>query len=524
MEKIGGYRMKNHRMNIKLILKGRFVNKKIFLVFCLVLAITPILASQGVIYIPRQLTDNDFRDNLNGMDGRMCVWHYAEGDDNENLEIFVYDKVTDTITQITDNTYEDRIPKIHNGLITWLGKPDGPTSDYEIFLYRVDTQQTIQITDNELNEIHPRVQDGYVTWYAWEGDNMGLAEIYLYTVATGETLRITHNGVSDYSPKVKDGYILWHGSSGYDQEIFLYDISAQTTMQITDNLYNDDSPGLSNGLIAWRALVNGKIQLFLYDIATTETLMVAEPRYSWSWSFHNGLIAYAGHDGTNKELYLYNHFERTTYKLTENMYSDIGSICIQNGKIIFDANGGMAGIDRELFLYDTATDILTQLTDNSFNDYAPMYNDGFLAWMGMEGNPADAEIYLLNLAITTTVDVNPDTLNLKSNGEWITVYIELPEGYDVEAINIASLQLTLEGQSFIVDMNAPSTVNDYDGDMIPDLMVNFNRAELVTYLGVENYYTEIIDENSLVEFLITGTVAGTPFEGSDWIRIIRPGK
>jgi len=34
------------------------------------------------------------------------------------------------------------------------------------------------------------------------------------------------------------------------------------------------------------------------------------------------------------------------------------------------------------------------------------------------------------LALSATVDLDPDTLNLESKGKWITCYIELPEGYD----------------------------------------------------------------------------------------------
>jgi hypothetical protein len=32
--------------------------------------------------------------------------------------------------------------------------------------------------------------------------------------------------------------------------------------------------------------------------------------------------------------------------------------------------------------------------------------------------------------ITATIDIDPDVLNLKGNGKWVTAYIELPEGYD----------------------------------------------------------------------------------------------
>ena len=39
------------------------------------------------------------------------------------------------------------------------------------------------------------------------------------------------------------------------------------------------------------------------------------------------------------------------------------------------------------------------------------------------------------------VDTDPDTLNLKSNGKFVTVYIELPEGYNVEDIDLEIVRL-----------------------------------------------------------------------------------
>lgn len=44
-------------------------------------------------------------------------------------------------------------------------------------------------------------------------------------------------------------------------------------------------------------------------------------------------------------------------------------------------------------------------------------------------------------SIVATVDINPDTLNVKSNGEHVTAYIELPVGYDVMDIDRSSIRL-----------------------------------------------------------------------------------
>jgi hypothetical protein len=66
----------------------------------------------------------------------------------------------------------------------------------------------------------------------------------------------------------------------------------------------------------------------------------------------------------------------------------------------------------------------------------------------------------------------------------------------------------------------PIAIGDYDSDGIPDLMVKFSRAEVIAYIldniDIENRFTTL-----------TLTIAGylndgTPFQGSDTIKIIMP--
>jgi parallel beta-helix repeat protein len=107
---------------------------------------------------------------------------------------------------------------------------------------------------------------------------------------------------------------------------------------------------------------------------------------------------------------------------------------------------------------------------------------------------------------TATIDFDPDTLNLKSKGKWVTVYIELPEGYNVMDINPSSIKLngTLAEQS-------PMIIGDYDEDDIPDLMVKFDRS----------YVQESLKPGDEVEIIVTMELNdGTGFEGTDYIRVI----
>jgi parallel beta-helix repeat protein len=124
--------------------------------------------------------------------------------------------------------------------------------------------------------------------------------------------------------------------------------------------------------------------------------------------------------------------------------------------------------------------------------------------------------------IPAFIDIDhPDSLNLKSNGEWLTAYIELPEGYDVSDINVSTINLS---DSIPVDPTASATIGDCDGDGISDLMVKFNRTAVIVYLGKEDVTEDETVTDYYEELTITGELTdGTPFEGSDTIRVIDKG-
>jgi len=120
----------------------------------------------------------------------------------------------------------------------------------------------------------------------------------------------------------------------------------------------------------------------------------------------------------------------------------------------------------------------------------------------------------LTLYIPATIDIDPDTLNLKSKGQWITCYIELPEGYDVNNIDIETILLMQnEGVITLVAESSPTEVGDYDKNGIPDLMVKFNRATLITYLKEQNL------TSGQVTLKVIGQVSNKIFEGTDTITI-----
>jgi hypothetical protein len=105
------------------------------------------------------------------------------------------------------------------------------------------------------------------------------------------------------------------------------------------------------------------------------------------------------------------------------------------------------------------------------------------------------------------IDIKPETLQIGSNGRWITCYIELPED-NVSKIDVSSIRLA---EIIPVYNSAPTEIGDYDDDGALDLMVKFLRA------SVEN-----IVRPRHVALTVSGRVGESSFVGSDTINVINP--
>ncbi len=132
-------------------------------------------------------------------------------------------------------------------------------------------------------------------------------------------------------------------------------------------------------------------------------------------------------------------------------------------------------------------------------------------------------------AIDATIDIHPNTLNLKSKGNYITCYIELPAPYDPANIDVGTVLLN----GVIPAEAKPIALGDYDMDGIPDLMVKFSREMLIALLAGTPVTSMWLEErgatrapltNGEYELIVSGELMdGTPFVGSDVIRVINPG-
>lgn len=111
-----------------------------------------------------------------------------------------------------------------------------------------------------------------------------------------------------------------------------------------------------------------------------------------------------------------------------------------------------------------------------------------------------AVLWVPEPAIEAEIDIDPDTINLASKGNWITCYIWLCEDYNVADIDPNSIFLEDEVQAESLNVDEQEQV----------ATAKFNRSDVQEILTVGE-----------VELTITGRLNdGTVFEATDIIKVL----
>jgi hypothetical protein len=130
-------------------------------------------------------------------------------------------------------------------------------------------------------------------------------------------------------------------------------------------------------------------------------------------------------------------------------------------------------------------------------------------------------------------DLDPDTLNLKGRGRWVTARIELPDGYHVGDIDLRTVGITRVGERAVV----PPLICDQDfGGRIGvserltlTLMVKFDRQALIGLLEPPTDMAgDVVAADGTASpaeqragIVISGRMKnGIAFDGPDVIRVI----
>jgi len=177
----------------------------------------------------------------------------------------------------------------------------------------------------------------------------------------------------------------------------------------------------------------------------------------------------------------------------------VGGYSTEEGNLAFHWDSGQVN------------DLTSQVVNDPgwiLTDAYDINSEGLIVGVGV--NPAGQENHgyvLIPLqekeAVEATVDIKPETLNLKSSGKWITVLIKLPVDYKVTDIDTGTIRLedSLQPQKTIVDLDEQI------------LVTKFLREKLTASLPVGE-----------VTLTITGQLLNeTEFAGSDTLRVISPG-
>ena len=205
----------------------------------------------------------------------------------------------------------------------------------------------------------------------------------------------------------------------------------------------------------------------------------------WQWADPNG----------DWEIRFYDSVD--IINLTDNDTNDIkpdifGGSAVWQG---WDPNG-----DWEIFYFDGET--VSQVTNNDVNDTNPKISANLIVWQSDDGN--DWEIMAMKIPQPAEMKVTPQSLNLKSRGQWIICHLTLPEGYTGSDVVVSSLLL----QGVV-------TVDKVAGDKSSNkLVLKFNRSAVQSLLS----------EGNAVEITLTGQLSdGTEIEASNTIKVINPG-
>lgn len=376
-------------------------------------------------------------------------------------------------TRLTENAFEDAFPAMGGNYLVWQGKADG---DWEIFVYDLAAAVSpVRITNNNYGDFSPQTDGNYVAWVGYKPTpNLpaGLlphgGEIFLYDLTAGYWIQITDDTNQDEPPQIANGRVVWISHEVADSvgpgDIFAYDTrNPGVISQITVNAGDIGTPNLTDDEVAWiepDPLDPRKNLIYVYNFNTNMTSQV--PEYTWNDPQTDGSVTVgARHDGN----------------------------------------------DREIFVGDRSLGREEQVTNNGIEDRDPRIRGKNIAWVGGEG--PDSEIYITVYdpvsLITADISVHPKNLNLASQGQWITVHIELPSGYDVAEIDITTIRL----EGIIPAETEPAVIGDYDEDGALDLMVKFDRQNLISLL--EPGDSKLRVEGKLAD--------GTMFAGTDTITV-----
>lgn len=168
----------------------------------------------------------------------------------------------------------------------------------------------------------------------------------------------------------------------------------------------------------------------------------------------------------------------------------------------FTATDNLSGIDTEVLTIDGIEWLKDDIVDMRYLSLGE--HEVVVSAHDNAGNYNSTSTNFTIKPLQAIVDVSPKTLNINSNGNWVTGFIEVP-GYSPELIDISTVILnnTIHAEA------QPFGIGDNNENGAPDLMVKFNRSEVQNLIHSGN-----------ITLIIEGKVDYAAFSGHIQISVI----
>jgi len=209
----------------------------------------------------------------------------------------------------------------------------------------------------------------------------------------------------------------------------------------------------------------------------------------------------------------YDHFGYVTFLENKiGLLFEIGYVYDCYGVVYYDVPIGYTqhelmitadGDNYQVFIDDMNAPVITEtFSPAGFGDGTGVTGERLGVWTYEHGSASFDDFSVSVKSVDHwNVDIKPEILNINSAGNWITAYIEVPDEYDVNTIDVSTVRMS----GIIPAETSMFGVGDYDRDKIPDMMVKFSRAKVCEQLV-----------SGLNTLTITGCLHdGTLFSGDD---------
>lgn len=173
-----------------------------------------------------------------------------------------------------------------------------------------------------------------------------------------------------------------------------------------------------------------------------------------------------------------------------------------------------SGVDAEATV-DVSVPWTVPAEEGRYSLYVRVNHDRSLYEYDYSNDEAWRSVTVARAGVEALVRLDPQTLNLGSEGRVVTVFIQLPQGYDPATIVVASLRLGGTAAA----LSAPSAVTGGNGQETPELMVKFDRGEVE---ALADALLPAGQQRGTITLTLTGALTdGTQLAGTLTIEVIR---